>query len=104
MFLAIAIAAVSLGALFDGWSTNRAIRKGAHEVNPLMVKIFGTDRPTARTIYLRGTAAISVESFAALDISHFHPHAAAFFAAALFTQAAVHGYEAYRGYTFTSAN
>jgi hypothetical protein len=104
MLLTIAIAAVSLGAFFDGWSTNLAIRKGAHEANPLMVKIFGTNKPDAKTTFLRGTGVISCESFAALAISHFHPHAAAFFATAFFIQTAIHGFEAYRGFTSKAAN
>jgi hypothetical protein len=100
MFLTIPIILLSLSAAGDGLGTSQAIKRGHVEVNPLMVKIFGTNRPSARTIFLRGTAAISIESFAALAISHFHPHAAAFFATAFFIQAAIHGFEAYRGLTF----
>ena len=104
MFLQTALASLILASTADGFFTNRAIRNGAHEADKIMVWIFGTDRPGCRTIFLRGAAVISCESLAAVLISHFHPHAAVFFAAAFFIQASVHVYEAFRGLTFKPAN
>lgn len=104
MFLTIAIAAVSLGAFFDGWSTNRAIRKGAHEVDPLMVRIFQTATPTAKTVYVRGGICIAAESAMALTLGHFWPHIGIGLAVALLAQAGMHFYEVYRGLTFKAAN
>jgi hypothetical protein len=98
MFLTIAIAAVSLGAFFDGWSTSRAIRKGAHEADPIAAWIFGTAIPTAKAVYLRGGLVIAAESALALTLGHFWPHVGIGLAIALFAQAVVHFYEFIRAF------
>jgi hypothetical protein len=94
MFIEIAIAAVALGAFLDGWSTNYAIARGNHEVDPVMVRIFGTNRPTAKTIFVRGALVISAESAVAVVASHWLH----WFGLALLVQAGVHIYEAVKNF------
>jgi hypothetical protein len=93
MFLQIAISSLAVGAFFDGWSTNAAIRRGAHEADPVMVEVFGTSTPTAMTVYLRGGLVIASEAALALVISHFYPHVGIGVAVALLAQAGIHMYE-----------
>jgi hypothetical protein len=90
MLLQIAISSLAVGAFLDGWSTNRAIRRGAHEADKIMVWIFGTATPTAKTVYLRGGLIIAAEAAVALALSHFWPHVGIGLAVALTAQAIVH--------------
>jgi hypothetical protein len=96
VFLTIAIVAVSLGAFFDGLTTNFAIKRGAHEIDPLMVRIFQTATPTAKTVYVRGGICIGLESALALTFGHFWPHVGFGVAVALCAQATMHFYETIR--------
>jgi hypothetical protein len=54
MLVQVAIGFLSVGSFLDGFSTNAAIKRGAHESDPIMVWIFGTAIPTAKTVYVRG--------------------------------------------------
>jgi hypothetical protein len=95
MFLQITISSLVVGAFCDGLTTNSAIRRGAHEANPAMVWIFGTARPTAATVYVRGGLVIAAESGLALTFSHFAPLVGIGIAVALLTQAAIHIFETF---------
>jgi hypothetical protein len=46
MFTAAIITALALTAAEDGFSTDYAIKRGNVEIDPIMVKIFGTNRPS----------------------------------------------------------
>jgi hypothetical protein len=93
--LTTAITALALGAFFDGLTTNSAIKRGAHEANPAMVWLFGTARPSAATVYLRGGVVIAAESGIALTFSHFAPHVGIGIAVALLAQTAIHFFEVF---------
>ena len=93
MFLPIAISVLAIGAFCDGVTTNLAIRKGAHEADKIMVWIFGTAFPTAKTVYLRGGLVIAAEAALALMFAHFWPHVGIGLAVALLAQAGIHSYE-----------
>src|ERR1700680_2715882 len=93
MFLPIAISILAVGSFCDGYTTNLAIRKGAHEADRIMVWIFGTAIPTPKTVYLRGGITIAAESALALTFAHFWPHVGLVLAVLLCAQAGMHFYE-----------
>jgi hypothetical protein len=96
MLLTIAIISLSVGAFLDGWSTNRAIRKGAHETDKLVSFLFGSTVPTPATVYFRGGAIIALESAILLAAAHFSHSAGQVLGIALIGQALIHLYEVYR--------
>jgi hypothetical protein len=96
MFIEIAIVSVSVGAFLDGASTNWAIAKGNVEIDRIMVWIFGTNKPTAEVVYVRGGLTIALESLVAIIMSHWYP----WFGVTLIGQAVYHCYAAYKNWTY----
>jgi hypothetical protein len=92
----ISVIALILGSTADGWSTNRAIKRGAHEADKLAAFVFGSTVPTPATVYLRGGAIIGLEAALALTLGHFWPHVGFGIAIALCAQAGVHAFETIR--------
>ena len=90
MFSQIVITLLALSATADGASTAYAIRRGNIEVDPIMVAIFGMNRPTTKTIFLRGGIAITIESAILLLLSHFHPTAGHVLSSGLLAQTGYH--------------
>ena len=90
MFDLLAIATLAVGATLDGWSTAYAIRYGNVEVDPIMLFIFGTNRPTTKIIFLRGGLVIMAESVVTLLVGHFHPEAGRVLSLGLLGQAGYH--------------
>jgi hypothetical protein len=73
--LTIASVVLALAALADGASTVRFLKNPTLvEIDNLMVWIFGTNRPSAATVYSRGGAVIAAEIALAFGLTHlFHP-------------------------------
>lgn len=90
MLIQLAITALAIGAFLDGWSTNRAIKRGGHEADKLAAWLFGSATPSPATVYVRGGAVLASEAALALAISRFHHTLGLVVAAALLVQAAVH--------------
>jgi hypothetical protein len=88
---------MAVGSLMDGISTIDFLKSPTLvEADPIMVWIFGTDRPSPKTVILRGGAAIAFEIAAAFLVSHFWYPAVYVFAAQQLAQACVHVYEYFR--------
>jgi hypothetical protein len=96
--LTTAIISLIAGATADGASTVYAIGKGNHEVDPIMLKIFGTDKPSAKTIFLRGGIAIALESAITLTAAHFSHPAGLVLGIALLAQSVYHFWATYHTY------
>jgi len=70
---ALAIASIILlaSSFLDGVSTVVALRNPVNiELDPVMVWVFGTNRPTASTIYVRGMSVIGLEIALAFLLAH----------------------------------
>ena len=89
-FLLIAACILTGAALLDGVSTVRFLKKGFHEVDPVMVWIFGSDRPNVLTVYFRGGLVILAEIAIAFGIRYFWPPAGIVFGFGGFVQAVLH--------------
>ena len=89
----ISVIALILGSTADGWSTNRAIKRGAHEANKLAAFVFGSTVPTPATVYFRGGAVIALESAILLAAASFSHLAGQVLGIALIGQALAHFYE-----------
>jgi hypothetical protein len=94
----ISIIALILGSTADGISTVYAIGKGNVEVDPIMLKIFGTNRPSARRIFLRGGIAVALESAITLTAAHFGHSAGIVLGSVLLAQSVYHCWATYHNY------
>ena len=93
--LKVVIPVLFAAATADGASTVYAIQHGCVEVDPLMVWVFGTNKPTAFVIYTRGAAIIAAEAVAATFAGRVGGY---IIGSALLVQAAVHAYEAIKAF------
>lgn len=87
------ITAIALGicASLDGYSTDRFVKISSYvEVDPIMVFVYGTDRPTTFDVFFKGGLVITGELLAALALSHFFPRIGDGACFVLLTQAVVH--------------
>jgi len=93
-----AIVALISGATADGLSTDHAIKLGMIEADPIMVRIFQTDKPSTKTIFLRGGIVIALESLVTILVGHHHPVVGHALSVGLLAQASYHIYAAVQNY------
>jgi hypothetical protein len=92
MYLPIAVAILCGAAFADGYTTVKGIKSGRMvESNPLLVKLYGTNTPSALQTYGGGYGIIAGESALAwLLVSHNVGHMNWFWPTALLFQAGWH--------------
>jgi len=76
----------------DGLTSVELFKAGSHETDLLMVKIYGTNRPSAKRVYLTGLIALVVELGVAWAIGVHHPVAADVLGCLGLGQAVAHTY------------
>jgi hypothetical protein len=98
-YLILTSAILGIGAAMDGKSTIDFITQskgGMVEGDPVMVYLYGTDKPSSFKVIVVGAAVIAAEITLAFLACHFFPHLKPFFAAQQLIQAGVHIYEYFR--------
>jgi hypothetical protein len=89
--LAIICVILAAAALADGISTVRFLKDPAlGEIDPIMVWIFGSNRPPSTTVYGRGAAVIISEIAVAIGVTYFYHSLGYVFIAGALIQSAVH--------------
>lgn len=74
----------------DGWTTNRVIKKGGYEADPIVVDFLRSNHPTPLRVYVTGGIVAAFEIGAALLIGHFNSDAGAVLGCLGLGQAAAH--------------
>ena len=99
--IALLIASITLVgcSLADGITTVQKVANGPFiETDPLLVKLFGTNKPKAWQTLGIGMAIIAGEIAAAWVCNHYSALAGNVFAVGGFVQAGIHAYEARSNY------
>jgi hypothetical protein len=93
----ITAAVLIVGASLDGYSTNRFIKISDYvEADPIMVKIFGTSRPSTFDIVVKGGFVILCELLLAGLALHINHIFGTVVCIAELVQASIHVYEFFR--------
>src|SRR5208282_6806791 len=87
--LKVAIATMIVGATLDGVSTAWFVTQGFHEVNPLMIWIFGSSAPTYFDVFFKGGIVVMAEAGLAFLIGWRRPEWQTFISGMLASQAIV---------------
>jgi hypothetical protein len=99
IFLAVVACTLACAALVDGISTVHFLEHTTYvEIDPVMVFIFGTNRPTPTTVYLRGGLVIVAEIGIAFGLSHLWYPLAIILGIGGLGQAAFHVYAAIKNF------